>query len=111
TLLEISRNVASTLELEPLLGLILEQLKEVVDYSGGAILSVDGESLRVRAHRGMPLDEQTRRHYPGLGELARRIVRQRQPVVIPDVRGDSALAQTLRGSMDDCPDEPGDIGS
>ncbi len=111
TLLEISRNVASTLELEPLLGLILEQLKEVVDYSGGAILSVDGESLRVRAHRGMPLDEQTRRRYPGLGELVEHIVHQRKPVVIPDVQDDSQLARALRGSAQRDSEEPGVLGS
>src|SRR6266566_2374783 len=36
TLLEVSHNVASTLELEPLLGLILDQLKTVADYTGSS---------------------------------------------------------------------------
>lgn len=111
TLLEISRNVASTLELEPLLGLILEQLRAVVDYTGGTILSVDGGGLRVRAWRGLALDENNRLRYPGMGQLSEDVILQQQPIVIPDAQDDSALAQTLRDSMGDCPDELSDIGS
>ena len=43
TLLEVSHNVASTLELGPLLTLILEQLKSVADYTGSSILKLDGD--------------------------------------------------------------------
>lgn len=58
TLLAVSYNVSSTLELEPLLGVILEQLHAVVDYSEAAILVLDGESLAVREYRGQsPRDE------------------------------------------------------
>ena len=41
TLLEVSHNIASTLEMEPLLGLILDQLKVVVDYAGATIFALD----------------------------------------------------------------------
>jgi PAS domain S-box-containing protein len=45
TLLEVSSNVTSTLELNPLLSRILEQLKLVVDYSRASI-TVDGDEER-----------------------------------------------------------------
>ncbi len=47
SLLEISHTVASTLQLKPLLGLILDQLKTVVDYAGTAILAMQGEDLLI----------------------------------------------------------------
>ncbi|HWZ17974.1 MAG TPA: PAS domain S-box protein, partial [Ktedonobacteraceae bacterium] len=56
SLLEISHTVASTLQLDPLLGLILDQLKTVVDYTGSAILVVEGEDLIVLDNRS-PLQE------------------------------------------------------
>jgi hypothetical protein len=46
SLLEISHTVASILQLKPLLGLILDQLKLVIDYTGSSILTVEGEDLR-----------------------------------------------------------------
>jgi PAS domain S-box-containing protein len=51
-LLQISHTVASTLELKPLLGTILEQLKTVVDYSGAAIYSVQEKRIMMLDYRG-----------------------------------------------------------
>jgi PAS domain S-box-containing protein len=45
TLMEVSRAVASTLELEPLLQVILEELKSVVDFEGAAIYSIEDRHL------------------------------------------------------------------
>ena len=56
SLLEISHTVASTLHLNPLLGLILDQLKTVVDYTGSAILAVEGEELIILDNRS-PIQE------------------------------------------------------
>jgi signal transduction histidine kinase len=50
-LLEVSHAVASTLELQPLLRTILEQLKTVVDYSGVTLLRIQDGKL-------IPLDYQ-----------------------------------------------------
>ena len=58
SLLEISHTVASTLKLKPLLGLILDQLKTVVDYSGSSILAVEGEDLVFLDDRGSVPEEQ-----------------------------------------------------
>jgi PAS domain S-box-containing protein len=51
-LLEVSRTVGSTLELEPLLDLILDALKAVVDYGTAGILVVEGDSVQVLGFRG-----------------------------------------------------------
>src|SRR5437868_713010 len=62
TLLEISRNVASTIELKPLLGLILDQLKTVVDYSGAAISTLEEEDFVIVDYRGFRPREQMLGH-------------------------------------------------
>jgi len=98
TLLQVSHDVNSTLELEPLLDLILDQLKGVVDYTGASILILEGEDLVVQAHRGpIPAEEARRLRFP-LGEalVNRQVIQRREPIVVPDVRGDSALAWMFR---------------
>ncbi|MGD8794241.1 MAG: PAS domain-containing protein, partial [Anaerolineae bacterium] len=52
TLLEVSHNVNSTLELASLLDLILDQLRTVVEYTGASILTLAEGYLSVRAYRG-----------------------------------------------------------
>ena len=58
-LLEVSRNVASTLDLGRLLGLILDQLNQVVGYTGCSILTRDGDDLVIVDTRG-PFTEAAR---------------------------------------------------
>jgi len=97
-LLEVSHNVASTLELEPLLGLILDQLKVVVDYSGASILILEGKDLVILAHRGpIPQEEALQLRFSLKdAEVNREVIRRREPVIIPDVRGDTLLARAFR---------------
>ncbi|MBV9228136.1 MAG: PAS domain S-box protein, partial [Chloroflexi bacterium] len=57
TLLEVSHNVASTIELKPLLDLILDQLKVVVDYSGSAITILEDDDLVLIGTRGPESEE------------------------------------------------------
>jgi PAS domain S-box-containing protein len=97
TLLDISRNVASTLELQPLLGLILDQLRVVVDYTGAAVLTLEGEALVVKASRG-PISEETARGYQFSLDhaLDREIIFGRRPIIIPNVRGDTRWAHAFR---------------
>src|SRR5215471_11152671 len=84
TLLEVSHNVASTLELKPLLGLILDQLKVVADYTGASILIVEGEELVIIANRGPNPVEQVRQlRFPleRMG-LLWEVLCRREPVMI-----------------------------
>jgi len=100
TLLEVSHNVASTLELEPLLGLILDQLKAVVDSTGAAVLALEGDVLAILAHRGpIPQMEASQLRFPLEGaQVNREVLRRREPVIIPDILGDTPLARAFRQS-------------
>ena len=100
-LLEVSHNVASTLELQPLLTLILDQLKSLVDYSGAAIFIKEGEQILNVDYRGpVPLQEVlnaniTKRY--GVEEVLQR----HEPVIIDDVRSDTPMARAFVGSAGD----------
>lgn len=105
TLLEISRTIASTLELKPLLGLILDQLKFVADYSGASILTLQGDELAYLDYRRPPGREheilstfrfQTER----LGKLWPKLC-QGEAVIISDVTADDPMAEDYRGIVGD----------
>ncbi len=98
-LLDTSRSVASTLELRPLLALILDQLKSVVDYTGTAVLIGEGDELIVAGQRGPLSDEDARQiRYPiaGLAPVWERL-RRGEAIAIHDVRGESLEASVFRG--------------
>jgi len=101
SLLDISHTVASTLHLKPLLGLILDQLKRVIDYTGSSILIVEGEDLVFLDHRGpLPQEQQVRLHFPleELGPIWQSIATG-ESILIDDVREETTLAQALRAAM------------
>jgi PAS domain S-box-containing protein len=100
TLLEISHTVASTLELKPLLRLIFDQLKSVVNYTTAAIFTLENQDLVIVEYEApipqrpmqplrLPLEQ------AGLGQ---DVIRCREPVIIDDVKGDIPLARALRNS-------------
>jgi PAS domain S-box-containing protein len=99
TLLTVSNTVASTLELKPLLGLILDELRAVVDYTGATLLTLDGDALLLVDARGVPAADPRLLglRFPihagaGLDEVLSR----RAPVIVGDVLGDSELAHAYR---------------
>ncbi len=99
TLLEVSHNVASTLELKPLLGLILDQLKSVVEYSGASINTLEEESLVIVEYRGFrPAEQMVGRRFSlkHAGLLWETMLRP-EPAIINDVLAETPLAQTYRG--------------
>jgi signal transduction histidine kinase len=101
-LLNVSRSVASTLEMRPLLDTVLDALGSVVDYNGAAIFTVDdsGDTLSFAHMRG-PDSFQWERVRPvryaieNLRPTWDRLSRD-EPVVIPDVRASSPDAQVFR---------------
>jgi len=98
TLLEVSQNVASTLELGPLLDLILEQLKLVMDYSGAAVVELEGQDLVVRAYHGpVSQEEALGMRFPAEYAHHLQVIRSQKPVIIADARGDDSLAQSFQG--------------
>ena len=102
-LLDVSANIASTLDLPLLLELILEQLQQVVYYDGASVLIVQGDELRTVAHRGpIPHDVQVQMHLSReqAGELW-EAMEGHEPLIIGDVKGDTWLAQAFRQAFGD----------
>jgi PAS domain S-box-containing protein len=97
-LLEVSAKISSTLELEPLLGLILEQLRTVVDYAGASVIVLEDGTLRGLAHRG-PIAREAFAEMQVMREDASDLwtaLQAQGPLVIDDVRGDAWVAQAFR---------------
>jgi PAS domain S-box-containing protein len=103
TLLRISHEVASTLALEPLLGLILDQLKDVVDYAGASILGLDGGGLKILAYRGpVPEAEALKFRFP-LEQTGTNlaVIQAKEAVIVPDAWADTPLARAFQGTLGD----------
>src|SRR5438876_4853303 len=101
SLLEISHTVASTLQLKPLLGLILDQLKTVVDYTGSAITTLEGADLVLIATRGPDPEEhllQRRFSLKHMGPIW-EVIHRGDTVIIDNVRSDTPLAQAYPESV------------
>jgi PAS domain S-box-containing protein len=96
-LFDLSRSVVSTLELEPLLTLILSNLKTVVDYTGAAVLAYDGREFVILDYQGpIPRAAVVNRRLPAERESGYREVLARQaPVIVPDLAGDEAWPRQL----------------
>jgi GAF domain-containing protein len=105
TLLDAARDLASTLELRPLLELLLDHLRALVGYVGTAILILQDEELvfaGIRNPDSFTWDEARNIRYPvaALRDVWPRLCAG-EAVIIPDVRGDSAEAQVFRGAVGD----------
>ena len=94
TVLEVSQRIASTLELEPLLNLILDQIKSILPYSGAAIFTTDEDELTAIAYH-VP-DLTTPPHLmiipiPKL-EMYLPVILEKRVMILDDVLGRSPLA-------------------
>ncbi|MDI3339665.1 MAG: histidine kinase [Sphaerobacter sp.] len=98
TLLEIARNVVATVDLEPLLGLILDEVRTAMDYHGAGILILEGEELVQVASRGPDPDRMAEGIRLRLADapVVRQALQGREPLVIGDVWGDSQIARGYR---------------
>jgi hypothetical protein len=89
----------STLELQPLLGQILDRLGALVPYRAAEIIALEGDEPVVIAYRGpLPRERVVGRRLPREGALRRlvdEVVRGRGPVVIADLAGPSLLTRDL----------------
>ncbi|HSJ53144.1 MAG TPA: GAF domain-containing sensor histidine kinase [Anaerolineae bacterium] len=103
TLLEVSHNVSSTLELSPLLDLILDQLGTVVEYTGASVLTLSEGYLAVQAYRGpIPQDRVLALRFPlETAGLNRQVVERREALVIADILDDTPLARMFRQTAGD----------
>ncbi len=100
TLREVSRSITSTLELEPLLLLILDQLKEVVDYSSAAIQILHNDVMVMRASRRPDaLAAKVKVNYqPARIATIQTMLETQQPVYIADLRQNEALVEAYESA-------------
>ena len=107
TVLEVSHNVASVLELEPLLNLILEQCLVVTDYRWAAVLGFEGDRLvrlagsadgePVLTDYGFDLGD------PDVGS-AWRALSEGECLIADELADDQPLARTYRQLIADTPE-------
>jgi len=101
TLLNISHTLASTLELQP--GLILDQLREIIEYNHAGLFSLEKTVFITLAMRGTPQLEQSAPIHIQLTDpkTLNKLFNEHRPIRIVDVRSDEPQAQSLRSLLDD----------
>ena len=101
TLLTISHTLASALEFQP--GLILGQLREIIEYTHGGLFALEDSTLVALAMRGTPQLEGSapfRIHLQGPETLA-ALFNGHRPIRIADIWSDNPQAQLLRALLND----------
>ncbi len=102
-LLGISSDLASTLDLGPLLSLIIDDVRRVADYSRCSIYTVENDSIVLLDSRSLDLpDVQAPARVPiEVLEPFWAAIRAGKPAIIDDVRGDTPQAQAYRRGAGD----------
>ncbi|MGW8251420.1 MAG: histidine kinase, partial [Anaerolineales bacterium] len=97
-LLELGRNVASTLELRPLLELVLSQLKTVLDYTGAGIATLEDSYIVFLDYQGpAPRDQVLNLRISSRQASGYRdVMRSRQPVIYDDLWDTSVDTPEIR---------------
>lgn len=102
TLLDISHEIASTLDLEQLLPSLFDHFWQVVDYDSVVLSMIESdEEFRWLEHQGPLSDFDTirlARWRPGEYdlEIVQNLARLREPLIIPDVWADTPEAENWR---------------
>jgi PAS domain S-box-containing protein len=101
TLLEISQTLASALELQP--GLILDQLRVIIDYTHAGLFRLEDSTLSALAVRGPQRLEQAMPFQINLpaGESLAMLFNGQRSSRIPDVQSSDPLAHFLHSLLDD----------
>jgi PAS domain S-box-containing protein len=101
TLLEISQTLASALELKP--GLILDQLRVIIEYTHAVLFALEESDLVALAVRGSQRLEQAMPFRIQLDDPAARaaLLNEHQPQRIADVWSAEPVAQLLRSLLND----------
>ena len=100
TLVQVSSTINSTLELEALLPMVLDQLQAVVPYDGASVLALEAGYFHVIEYRG-PIPRQQAlelRFAVQEAGVNRMVVEGRQGLIVADVRSESELASAFRVS-------------
>jgi signal transduction histidine kinase/HAMP domain-containing protein len=95
TVLQISRNVASTLDLQPLLSNILDQLRQVVDYRFARLFIIEDGTPVLLEERGEIAGLADFFYLGGFPETEAALAAGR-PLIVADARVDSPIMAYLR---------------
>jgi PAS domain S-box-containing protein len=97
-MLEVSQIVSSNLELGPLLKIILEQLKQVIDYAGAGIAKLDGDDFVVVEYVGLVPREIMLGFRSSVRQETgyQKVAESKQPVIIDDIWSDEPWLKLLR---------------
>ncbi len=100
TLLEISRALNSTLDLEDVLRSIMAELAKIVPYDSAAIMLMDRSRLVIAAHRGEDLNEHQDHGELTLDEAraAAQVIQTGRPLVIQDTAQDDRWTAVVETS-------------
>lgn len=103
TLLDVSHTVASTLDLQPLLDLILDQLRAVVAYTSATIYVAEGEDTIALAYQGPFPREMVLGMRVSLAEIEQvwPMVYAGQPLIIGDLQALPEQIELVRTSFGD----------
>lgn len=100
TLLTVTQKVASTLKLQPLVGLILEQLRQVVDYDVASLSVLESEQELVLLEvQGEVVEPIGTRFDLRQSPTVQSILRSGRPQVIPDIQADNEASNRLRATI------------
>ncbi len=88
TLREVTRIVNSTLESEEVIGLVLDQLGQVIEYDSASVQLIEGERRRIVGSRGFFAGDSPVELLKNVSQdpLVSSIVREKRPMVLRDVR-------------------------
>jgi PAS domain S-box-containing protein len=100
TVLDVSRRIASTLELEPLLNLILDQLQSIIPFTGAAIFTLEDDQLHAVAYQIPRVSNQLKPLHLSLERAGpyRQIISDQKVMIIDDIKGDSPLLRAIQES-------------
>jgi PAS domain S-box-containing protein len=97
TLLHVSRHLTSTFELGPVLGEFLDHIRDVIDYQGASIFSLEGDQLQARAYRGPLAEAQVlQMRYSARNAFDQQIIATRQPLILADLHEEAPQADAFR---------------
>ncbi|HUF37042.1 MAG TPA: GAF domain-containing sensor histidine kinase [Anaerolineales bacterium] len=100
SLLNVARTVTSTLDLESLLTIILDQLRQVVEYELATIRIIEGDDLVLVAAQGGGLPA-LRSSYPWASfQTTREILAASEPRFVPDLGANTPLAEIVRKDLE-----------
>jgi transcriptional regulator with GAF, ATPase, and Fis domain len=101
TLLEVSQEIVSTLELEPLLNLVLERLEAVIPYDAAVIGTLGDDHLKLQAYRGSKVFFRTPLLWFDAAKIPSltRIAQTLEVLYVPNTNDNRDLARALSDAL------------